>query len=240
MSRRRSASECVTPTAYGPGRGLERVLINIELVPRESTETAEHLEEDLTVEAGVLCDCQLAQMLQPETRLKRGEVDEVACLCPAEHGQHLVDGKLLDAEQEPQCGPICGKETCVCGDVDARAFIPIGDDEAGEPGGDLHLVHGQPSVADGGHEDRHNLIDLRGVGGEEVEVTGQTVDLAAGNESCASGSTKPDASLSPAKSAATRSCRGLSTQGRIGHAGGTTPPTPSGRKAGARGHPARR
>ena len=40
--------ECLTPSAYGLDRGLERVLINIELVPRESTETAEHLEEDLT------------------------------------------------------------------------------------------------------------------------------------------------------------------------------------------------
>ena len=179
--------ECLTPSAYGLGRGLERVLINIELVPRESTETAEHLEEDLTVEAGVFCDRQLTQMLQPETRLKRGQVDEVARLCPAEHGQHLVDGKLLDAEQEPQCGPICGKETCVCGDVDARAIIAISDDQACESGGDLHLHHGQPRVADCGLEDRHNMIDLRGVGGEEVEVTGQTVDLAAGDEGSAAG-----------------------------------------------------
>ena len=177
--------EYLTPSAYGLGRGLERVLINIELVPRESTETAEHLEEDLTVEAGVLCDRQLAQMIQPETRLKCSQVDEVARLCPAEHGQHLVDGKLLDAEQEPHCGPIWGKETCVCGDVDTRAVIAISDDEAGEPGGDLHLAHGQPRVADGGLEDRHNLIDLRSVGREEVEVTGQTVDLAVGDEGCA-------------------------------------------------------
>ena len=28
---------------------------------------------------------------------------------------------------------LCGKETCVCGDVDARAITPIGHDETGEP-----------------------------------------------------------------------------------------------------------
>lgn len=183
---RRSALECLTPSAYGLGRGLERFVINIELVPRESTETAEHLEEDLTVEAGVFYDRQLTQMLQPETRLKRGQVDEVARLCPAEHGQHLVDGKLLDAEQEPHCGPIWGKETCVCGDVDARAIIAISDDQACESGGDLHLHHGQPRVADCGLEDPHNMIDCAASVAKKSRSR-QTVDLAAGDEGSAAG-----------------------------------------------------
>ena len=177
--------EHVTPSAYGLGRGLERVLINIELVPRKPTETAEHFDEDLTVESRVLYDCQLAQMRQPETRLKRGQVDEVARLCPAKHGKHLVDRKLLDAEQESQCASICRKETRVGGDVDPRPLVSIGDDQAREPGGDLHLDHGQPSAANSRLEDRHNLIDLRGISSEEIEVTGEAVDLAAGDEGCA-------------------------------------------------------
>ncbi len=87
--------------------------------------------------------------------------------------------------RSPKCAPVGRKEADVGGDVDACPLVSIGDDEACEPGGDLHLDHGQPRVADSRLEDRHNLIDLRGIGGEEVEVTGQTVDLAAGDEGCA-------------------------------------------------------
>ncbi len=184
------AFENQTPPLYCVDGGVEGIVINVELISTESTEPAKHLDEHRLAEADVLRGRKIAEVLEPKSRFERSQVDEIACLSPAKDGQYLVDSQLLNAEDEAQFAPFRWQETSVGGDVDARALHTIGDDQPSEAGNHLNLDDSQAGGSDSGLEDRHQLIDLRWIDGEEVEVTRPTVNLTVRNQRRSAGENK--------------------------------------------------
>jgi hypothetical protein len=92
LKRRLSPSLDLSAELLMPG------VVDLEFVPPEPTETAEHLGERRRREAAVLLRSQPAEPVEPVARFDCHQVDEVPRLRSAEERKHLVDRELVAAE----------------------------------------------------------------------------------------------------------------------------------------------
>ncbi len=74
---------------------LEPNIVDWELVPPKTWKAIQHLGEDDRAEATVLLASQFEETGEAKARLDRHEIDVVAGLRPAKHGEHLVGSEFL-------------------------------------------------------------------------------------------------------------------------------------------------
>ena len=162
-------------------------VVELELVSSQSAELSEHVSEDGRAEAEVLLGCEPAESVETVARLDRHQVDEVAGLGAAEHGEHLVDGELLTGEHRSWPPGFGREEPGVGGKVELGAIVGALDDHAGEARVVLYVADGEAGGAQGTVDRRNESVDGSSVETEEVEVTGSPLDIAARDQSGTAG-----------------------------------------------------
>ena len=74
------------------------LIVDLEFLPAQAVEPAEHLGEDRRAESPVLLDGEFAQPAETVPWFEGEKVNEVPSLGAPEHGQDLVDGELQSLE----------------------------------------------------------------------------------------------------------------------------------------------
>ena len=166
-------------------------VIELELIPTQTTEPPEHLSEHTSVEAPILLGRELAESTEPVARLERHEVREIASLSAAEHRQHLVDGELLAGQRRPEPARLGREEPRVRRQVELGALVAVRDDQANEAGAHLHVPDDEPCRAQGATDGRRQPVDGVTAEAEEVEVAGLPSNVPPRDQRGAAGERKP-------------------------------------------------
>ncbi len=111
---------------------FELNVVDGELVPPKAWEAIQHLGEYDWAEATVFLAGQLKQTGKAKARLDVHEVDEIAGLRPAEHGEHLVGREFFGGQEVEARARLCGEEPGVAREVHLRSIEFVRDDKAGE------------------------------------------------------------------------------------------------------------
>ena len=74
---------------------FELNVVDRELIPTKTWKAIQHFGENTRTEAAVFFVCQFEEPGKTKARLDGHEIDVIARLSPAKHGEHLVGGELL-------------------------------------------------------------------------------------------------------------------------------------------------
>ena len=145
-------------------------------------EYSECVAEVLEAEAWVLFRCEPVQVCEFEASGECVDVNEVAWLGAAEQRQELVAGEIFDSQESTLCGGHRRKGTAGDPDIYGHLVISVVDVETHEVGvgplSDGAQAITQERVAGGLRE----YADIDGIGGEEIQVGGRTIDDAVHDE----------------------------------------------------------
>ena len=167
--------ELPAPRLHAFGEPVEAAVIGIEVLRAEPAERPQRVGEHPEVEAGILLGPQLKQTLVAEAAEECLHVEEVPRLGPAEKGEHLVGGQLLQRQHPPELRLLGGEEPGVVGQVDLTHLVGNRGREADE------AVHHPLALDDdavtfelglqGGEEHGHGGW----IGGEIIQVAGPAI-----------------------------------------------------------------
>ena len=170
LVRALALERALVPAAHRAPKLLVLGVAELELVPPQPVEPAEHLGEQSLLEAQILLGRELAESIEPVTGLQRHEVCEVASLGASEHGEHLVDGELLPGECRRETSRLGREQPGVRREVDFCALVAVRDDQANEAGIRLCMTDNEPRCAQGATNSGRQPVDVVAAETEEVEV----------------------------------------------------------------------